>query len=398
MPKYGEIQQLLTGQGIPEHNIELAVTASDALTKIRKNRFDLLVLDINVPKRNGEPPSRGAGLSVLREISRNATIAPPKYVVGTTQYEDAYDEFGPEFSDQLFSIVLYSQNSDQWKSALIKKVEYIEAVLKSHHFSDGKTYGIDVAIICALEGVEFKAIQRLGFNWQSLSFQHDETRYISGEVETNQSQTLSVIAASATKMGMSAAATLCSKIIHNFRPKLIVMVGICGGRSSKVNIGDIIVADPVWDWGSGKISSKNNTPVFEPQPDQIPLDVDIRGEIKTLSVNFSKMAGIRNTAAGTKPPFELVAHIAPLVSGAAVIAHKPTFESLLAQHRGVHGVEMEAYGIAAAVKGSAKPRPRCLIVKAVCDYADKDKDDDFQEYCASVSAIFVKEFLQDTVL
>lgn len=396
--KYGQILKVLMGQGVLEENVKLAVSAAEALRSIKETRFDLLVLDINLPKRADEEPTRGAGLDIIRNITRDEKIIPPKYIVGITQYEDVYKEFGPDFSENLFSIILYSQTSDQWKSALINKIEYITAVLKSHHFSDGKTYGIDVAIICALEEVEFDAIQRLDVNWQPLNLLHDETRYISGEVVNIRSERLSVIGASASRMGMPEAATLCSKIIHNFRPRLVIMVGICGGRSSKVNLGDIVVADPVWDWGSGKISSVGNRTKFEPAPDQIRLDVDIRSQVKALSSNASAMAEIKKLATGKKPEFELKVHIKPLVSGASVVAHKKTFDSLLIQHRDVHALEMEAYGIAAAARGSGKPRPKFLIAKSVCDYADKDKEDDFQEYSANVSAQFIMRFLLEANL
>jgi nucleoside phosphorylase len=50
---------------------------------------------------------------------------------------------------------------------------------------------------------------------------------------------------------------------------------------------------------------------------------------------------------------------------------------------------MEAYGVAAAANGCGAPRPKALIVKAVCDYADGNKSDAFQEYAADVSAKFL---------
>jgi nucleoside phosphorylase len=77
-----------------------------------------------------------------------------------------------------------------------------------------------------------------------------------------------------------------------------------------------------------------------------------------------------------------------MVSGAAVVAHKPTFDRLLVQHRGILGLDMEAYAVAAAALGAGKPRPLHLVVKGVCDHADKDKHGDFQQYAASVSTAF----------
>jgi nucleoside phosphorylase len=47
---------------------------------------------------------------------------------------------------------------------------------------------------------------------------------------------------------------------------------------------------------------------------------------------------------------------------------------------------MEAYAVAAAALGSGRPRPKYVVVKGICDYADKDKADDYQEYAAEVAA------------
>jgi len=74
-----------------------------------------------------------------------------------------------------------------------------------------------------------------------------------------------------------------------------------------------------------------------------------------------------------------------------VVTHRGTFDELLNQHRGLLGIDMEAYALFSAAVGSGKPRPLALCVKAVSDFADKDKVDDYQEYAASISASFILE-------
>ncbi|WP_338050303.1 histidine kinase [Rhizobium mesosinicum] len=394
--KYNRVHAVLEQAGVSADEITHVIAAAPAFEHLRRTQFDLMLLDVNIPRRLGEVSRRGGGLDLLRELGRESQLRRPTYIVGLTAFEDVVAEFGPTFQDQLWSLVHYSEASDQWISQLSVKVNYIQAANRSRNFSDGETYGCDLAIITALDTVEFEAVLRLPLSWEPLRLQHDETRYQSGTLNT-QNGTKSIIAAAAPRMGIAASAILSAKIIHQFRPRYLAMVGICAGRADKVSIGDLIIAEPTWDWGSGKVVSVDGEPKFLPSPHQLDLDPDTASLMKMLAKDGALLSEVRRSASGNRPRTDLTAHVGPLVSGAAVVAHKPAFDALLDQHRGILGVDMEVYSVAAAAQGSARPRPKFLVIKGVSDFADEKKDDDFQEYAASVSAQFLyraaKEFL-----
>lgn len=385
--KYGRIAQALVNYGLSSDEITHKLNSADALGALRQNAFDLMLLDVNIPRRTGESPRRGEGIELLRGISRDEDCRKPTYVVGVTAFEDVLEEFGEEFDQNLWSLIHYAVSSDRWVSQLTLKVDYIRAVKSSRNFSDGVTFGTDIAIITALDTVEFTAVRALPCGWQPLRFPYDETRYWSGNIQEG-NRNISVVTASAPRMGMPSSAVLASKVVHQFRPRLMVMLGLCAGRAEKVNLGDVIVADPTWDWGSGKITSENDQPKFDPAPHQLDLDGSLISAMKDIAEDPVALARIKQAASGRKPSSELRVHFGPLVSGAAVVAYKPTFDALLEQHRGILGLDMEAYAIATASLGSGRPRPYSLIIKGVCDFADKQKSDDYQEYAASVSAAF----------
>lgn len=386
--KYNRIHAVLEQAGLATGDITHAIAAAPAFEHLRLTQFDLMLLDVNIPRRLGQASHRGGGLELLRELGRETELRRPTYIVGLTAFEDVVAEFGSAFEEQLWSLVHYQESSDQWISQLLVKVNYIQAANRSRNFSDGQTYGCDLAIITALDTVEFDAVQRLHLGWEALRLQHDETRYLSGSISTA-TGTKSIIAAAAPRMGIAASAVLSAKVIHQFRPRYIAMVGICAGRPDKVSIGDLIIADPTWDWGSGKLITENGEPKFLPSPHQLDLDPDTAALLKNLGKDANLLNEVRHSTTGTKPKTELSAHVGPLVSGAAVVAHKPTFDSLLAQHRGILGVDMEVYAVAAAALGSAKPRPKFLVIKGVSDFADENKVDDFQQYAATASANFL---------
>ena len=72
---------------------------------------------------------------------------------------------------------------------------------------------------------------------------------------------------------MPSSSALAMKMVERFKPKLLVMLGICAGVEAKVGLGDIIIADPTWDWGSGKMTQDiNGSSVFQSAPYQFPLN------------------------------------------------------------------------------------------------------------------------------
>lgn len=386
--KYGRVHTVLTDNGIAADYIHHAICAAEAVRLLGANRYDLMLLDINLPKLLGEDPERGGGMSVLRAIQRDESLLRPSYIIGVTAFEDLVGEFGPDFEEQLWSIAHYSDNSDRWIAQLGAKIRHISASKRSRRFSDGVTYGTDLAIVTALADVEHEAVLKLPCDWQPLRLPHDETRYSTGTFSSRDGMDRTIIASTAPRMGMPAAAVLASKMIQQFRPRVLIMVGICAGRSGRINIGDIIVADPSWDCGSGKIEPGDDGPRFLPDPHQLDLDPEVAELAKEVCRDKVLLASIKASFDGAVPDHDLDAKVGPLTSGAAVVTDPVTFESILPQHRKLLGLEMEAYGIMAAGRGNGLPRPTVLAIKSVSDHADQKKADDFQPYAAHTSAQF----------
>ena len=142
--KYGRIHNVLTNTSVGEKDIVHAITAAEAMRLLEGASFDLMLLDVNIPMRLGEAPTRGGGIKLLAELRRQSGARLPRYIVGITAYRDALEEFGDRFMDELWTIVLYTDNSDQWINQIASKVNYIKAAKASDQFSDGETHGVDL--------------------------------------------------------------------------------------------------------------------------------------------------------------------------------------------------------------------------------------------------------------
>src|SRR5262249_17797461 len=83
-------------------------------------------------------------------------------------------------------------------------------------------------------------------------------------------------------------------------------------------------------------------------------------------------------------------HVGPVATGKTVSEDPEIFARLGRLVRKTLGVEMEAAGIEHA---AAWLSPRSLLVKAVSDYGDREKDDAFRGFAARASAEFLLAFL-----
>lgn len=372
--------------GYNASQIEITTTGNDAKRAMRNVRYDLLVLDIALPLRADQEPDPRGGLTLLDEILSRPMYIRPRHIVGLTAHEEIYLDAAATLGDELWSVVRYDPTSNAWLDRLQAKARHIWAA-EEQVLTDLLGYDADICIATALQDPELEAILALPWAWQELRDPTDPTIYYIGSYASADGTQRKAIAARASLMGMPAAAILATKMTLKFRPRCLVMTGICAGNVEDVRLGDILVANPSWDYGNGKHST---TPAgekrFSQAPQQAILPTRLRTLVERLQLDRTSLDLIRNAYPGPKPPTALQLHVGPLASGAAVLADQDMFDQVKAQHRKLLGVDMEAYAVMAAAGEMPAPRPEALILKGVSDYANAEKDDRFRHYAAFSSA------------
>jgi nucleoside phosphorylase len=182
-------------------------------------------------------------------------------------------------------------------------------------------------------------------------------------------------------------------MLHTFSPRYLAMVGICAGIRGVCNIGDIICADPCWDWGSGKFVDRAGESDFLQAPSQLRLDSFLRARLMLMEGDQALWDRIkREWSTGNAPSTELRLRVGPMASGAAVLSDLKSAGNIKEQHRQLAGIDMEAYGIFAAAAESALPQPKAMVLKSVADFADPEKSDNFRDYAAFTSVKALEEF------
>ncbi|WP_025040677.1 phosphorylase family protein [Nitrosospira briensis] len=386
-------ETVLSVPGVSSHDIEYVTNVIAAKRAIMKTRFDLVILDINLPPRPEDRVVVGAGLDVLNFIKQNHKAKEPAYLFGFTAHEDGVAIASKEFSSPLWKLLRFSHRDGEWKTPLREAITYLQKSSHPPYVSDGSTYHYDLAIFVALEGEELASILKLDGSWSRIQVEHDHTQYYKGCFVGPKGE-VSVVATSAPRMGMPAAAVTASKLINSFRPRFVAVAGICAGVRTKTEMGDILIADPCFDWGGGKWikHSRSDSIRFVPAAYQWRLDEPLRVAARTVAEMPGLLARIHEQFPGEKPNTPPRVLIDAMASGASVLQATTMVDDVRGHHKNLVGIEMESYAIFTAAEYASEPRPKCIAIKSVCDFGDEDKSDFAHSYAAHTSANFLYEF------
>ena len=241
-----------------------------------------------------------------------------------------------------------------------------------------------VALIVATE-TEMNAVMVMYDHWVPMRIDGDPQQYYEA-CFFRDGRRYRILAARQEQMGMTAAATLATKISYTFHPRYLIMVGIAAGVAPKdveeQLYGDVVVANTVWNYSFGKFVSASDGTVafgsvgFKPRPVTLGVSPDIFPYVR---------------AAMASPENQNHVHIGPIASGSSVIANAEILDKQIhSQFRDTAALDMEAYAVAYAITQMPNPQPIPLVIKSVCDYADSQKSDRYQKFAAYTSAEFAK--------
>jgi len=379
---------------IPEiDGFDTATNITAAKKLLSEKHFDLLILDLGLPLRDGDDALPENGINFLDDINKTKRLIKPFHIIGFSAFDDYIEQFKSYFEDELWTLIKYNESSNAWEKKILNKINYLIKSKMDLQNPNNFGYQYDLGIITALRSPELDSILSLDANWLSFNIDNDSTEYHKG-IFKKEDKKIKVIAASSPQMGMVAASTLTQKIIHNFRPKYIAMTGIAGGVKGIGNFGDILIADVSFDSGSGKIKTDDNgDKLFEPDFKSIDLDSDLKESFISCKANREFLNDIKAKWPVKNITTELNIHIGPFASGAGVIENKKVIEEIKGHSRKLIGIDMETYGVFYSAKNCSKPKPLAVFsLKAISDFGDKDKNDMYQHYAAFTSANFLYHF------
>jgi nucleoside phosphorylase/CheY-like chemotaxis protein len=372
--------------------VSRVTTASQARNALSSKRFDVVVLDIALPRNDDSDIDPFAGVGLLDDlVERPNKYYVPTHIIGLTGFPEIVEATRGRFASILLTLTLYDSARTDWSDALKARLRHILSAVDATA-DVALSPGSDVNVICALQ-LELNAILGLPWEWKQVGVRGDHAIYWRGTYGAS-GEERSVYAGLAARMGMPAAASVASKMIHAFKPRFVGIVGIAAGVRNRVSLGDVVAADPSWDWGSGKWHLEEHEPTFAAAPYQIPSSPWVRERLRLIAADTRWLDTVVEQWPGTRLTERVRMHVGPMASGAAVLADSATAERIVQQNRQLLAIEMEAYGVFAAAEESSEPRPQAFAIKSIVDFADGRKNDRFQSFGAYVAAQTFRYFAE----
>ncbi|MCC2975715.1 hypothetical protein LK533_03370 [Sphingomonas sp. PL-96] len=186
----------------------------------------------------------------------------------------------------------------------------------------------------------------------------------------------------ASQMGSQSALLSADAAVQAFNADLVVVVGIAGGISSDLRVGDVCVSNEIIDvLHNAKISDKKGNTAIAFAPDFYSVEADLVASFTFLQVHPSLTGSYQEWRAYTQALAEESGvdgivrnggpevHIGPIACG-PVVASDEFREKLQALHRKVAAVETESGGVFGRLKAAKVP---AVAIRGISDLADAAK-------------------------
>jgi nucleoside phosphorylase len=248
---------------------------------------------------------------------------------------------------------------------------------------------IDFAIITAIRTERLAVLKCFGIDEDIDRSPKEHRTYWRKRLALKDGKFYEIVVAQSLDTANLQAALLTNDMLHHWKPNSVLMVGIAAAAEPIQCLGDLIIGKEVYYYEMGKVVAEGKIP----EPKQIPVDATLLDRVQALpNTNFLILAD-RPDGTATFPSIEL----GVIASGDKVISDEVERDKIVAVNRKIMAIEMEGYGVSSAAWQSFE-RVRCLVIRALCDYADNKKNDQWHEYAAAVAAGYTKHLLLDEPL
>ena len=370
--------------------------ANDVLTAhdlLRAGFYDLAVIDLTLPTMFGRGEATLEKTEVLlAEIFEMGTVKVPADILGISLDPDVLTLVKTTIGQHLMGCI-HEDPADLWKEDLAAKIRYVRAAGRARQLVANSNYDWDLVIVTALdkEAAPFHTL----FSTSPMDEFRNAHRF---DFVDMAGTTRRGVLFSIGKSGQAPAGSATQALLSQFRPRLALMSGFCGGVAGRAGMGDAVffASSAAWDYGKWQEGKDGSSPVFLPRPGA--LTVPVRGVSETVRAMFGAYehddALIGAVAKASKRKVTSWKFIpASAGSGSAVVTSVEKLDEITSADDEIRAIDMESYAFYHACKHTPVREPDFACIKSVADNCNGEKDDTLHEACSLISAAIVREIV-----
>lgn len=264
--------------------------------------------------------------------------------------------------------------------------KYVNLAKSSFPVEPANTGCFDFGLIVALP-LEYHAIEAEVKDLTKIR-SHGGAVFYRGTFTTNSGRKLQLLVALLDSPGNIASGIAATLMVEYYKAEFIVNIGIAGGIRNEVVLGDVVVGHTVLYYESKKVTTSGDKPDFK--------TLSCRPGATRQTHDPERYLGRVSALRPTEPEVSRSPRASfdgTIASGEKVIGDPSLLETLKdTVSRKTVACDNESAGIYMAVKGLSGGTP-VLAVRAISDYADEKKGDDWHKYAACAAAAYIFDFL-----
>ncbi|SEL41775.1 Response regulator receiver domain-containing protein [Colwellia chukchiensis] len=148
--KFENVKSIIEELNIPERGISRTISVQETLSALENAKFDVLILDLQIPQRVNEEKKDTGGLNVLKVIKHDVKRKGDKYktpnvIIGLTKHTELFEEQASLFTEQRVFSYVYDHIDMTWADGIKESInEYIHSKQTStiHKPTDKVIYSI----------------------------------------------------------------------------------------------------------------------------------------------------------------------------------------------------------------------------------------------------------------
>lgn len=119
--------------------IDISESSDEAKISLQNFYYDVLIVDVVLPKRRGESARCDIGVGLVGQVHRSRGFKKPEKVIAITAHEDDVEQFRGKFEEYCTAVVRAYGPSDEWRRRILESIRYLSCSKIARVVSAGDT-------------------------------------------------------------------------------------------------------------------------------------------------------------------------------------------------------------------------------------------------------------------